>query len=85
MVAIEMPPPIAPEERVPAAMLLAALEATKTTQSALSRRLGMSTVSVNRWATGKTPISHSRWLSVLSALKLPADWKPIDDEGARPQ
>lgn len=71
-----MPPPISHEYRIPAAHLVAALEASGVSQSELARRLNVTQGTVNRWARNKAPISISRWIAILSACGLPAAWAP---------
>lgn len=71
-----VPAPVPADERVPASHLIAALGATGVSQSELARRVGLTVVTVNRWARGKTVFSRSRWIAVLSVLGLPKDWEP---------
>lgn len=78
MLAAFVPPPLAPEDRVPAGRLLAALDVTRMTQTELAKRLGLTVVAVNRWCRGKAPISTSRWIAIASVLGLPATWQPGD-------
>lgn len=70
------PQSIPPDERVPASLLNAALDEAGVSQTTLSKRLGVTLVTVNRWARGKTPISTSRWIAIKSALGLPPGWQP---------
>lgn len=71
-----MPAPVDPEEAIPPAHLIDALRAAGASQAKLAKSLNMTGESVNRWCRGKTPITRSRWLAILSALGLPADWEP---------
>jgi transcriptional regulator with XRE-family HTH domain len=76
MLDIAVPPPLAPEDRVPADRLVAALGEVRMSQSELARRLGLTVVAVNRWCRGKAPISTSRWIAIASVLGLPVSWQP---------
>jgi DNA-binding transcriptional regulator YdaS (Cro superfamily) len=71
-----VPPPIDPEDIIPAVWVELALVASGLTQAELARRLGMSTTTMNRWVRGRAPISKGRWVSVKAVLRLPADWQP---------
>jgi len=74
-----VPAPLPPEDRVPAARLVAALASTGMSQSELARRLGLTVVAVNRWCRGKAPISTSRWIAAAAVMGLPSDWQPTSD------
>lgn len=80
MVAAVVPAPLAPEDRVPSARLLAALAAVGMTQTELAKRLGLTVVAVNRWCRGRSPISMSRWIAAASVMGLPADWQPPEKD-----
>lgn len=80
-------PLVDPEEAVPAFFLQEALEATRTKNIALARRLGMDAGTVSNWKTGKTPIAPSRWIAIKAALGLPITWVPpsVSTSKAKPQ
>lgn len=67
---------VSPEDKIPAAMLVAALKETGVSQSELARRGGWATNTINRYARDHLDISPKTWLAITQALKLPGDWKP---------
>ena len=72
----EMTRAVSPEDKVPAERLVAALTATKVSQSELARRMGAAAGTINRYANNKLDISPRTWLAISQALGLPADWQP---------
>lgn len=74
-----MPPLSSP---VPPELLRAALEATGRTQRSLADDLDIAPATLNRWATGRQPLSVASWAACAAGLGLPLTWQP---GGARPR
>lgn len=74
------PGPIPIAREVPREHLAAALRQTDVTLSELARRLSCAFSTVSRWMNGHAAIGRGRWLEILEALGLPADWQPSDSK-----
>lgn len=70
---------VSPEDKVAASRLLAALAATKVSQSELARRMGAAAGTINRYVNNKLAISPRTWLAICQALGLPTAWQAGDD------
>lgn len=65
------------EETIPKEWLVALLaEPGVPKASRIARVLVVDVNTMSRWKLGKSPISKSRWLAILSAAGKPADWQP---------